>query len=131
MLTEATAELARLVALADRRIAERDAIADCFSPEWRAAHAAAGEACKLERAERKRLASLGPVRVPVLLSWDRTGERDSSGSHKMVPGCGEAGHGVLEFATLDAARRWARLNLFCATPCWQNAAHWGGVALGV
>ena len=37
-------------------IAARDAISDCFSPEWRAAHTAAVYACSIAAEEQQRLA---------------------------------------------------------------------------
>ena len=41
---------------AQAAIATRDAIDDCFSPAWRAAHTAAVFACSLAAAEQERLA---------------------------------------------------------------------------
>jgi hypothetical protein len=48
--------IAALRADASAAIRRRDAIDDCFSPAWRAAHEKAVAACKLADAERDRLA---------------------------------------------------------------------------
>ena len=45
-------ELDRLRAAANLAIAEHDAIDDCFTPEWRAAHTRVRNACLAERAGR-------------------------------------------------------------------------------
>ena len=48
-------ELDDLMTRADSAIRARDAIDNCFAPEWREAHALARAACAQERAERIRL----------------------------------------------------------------------------
>jgi len=52
-------------------IAARDAITDCFSPEWRSAHTAAVYACSLAAAEQQRLAKNPKTRYG---SWRTPGD---------------------------------------------------------
>jgi hypothetical protein len=64
-------KLAILRADARATIAARDAIDDCFSAAWRAAHAAAVLACSLAAAEQQRLAKNPKTRYG---SWRTPGD---------------------------------------------------------